>query len=376
MADRYVLADSDTRRLYPAFVQSNRPDDVDDPLDDYSIVTLADLAATSIVGGSGAVDSVNGDVGTVVLTGADLALTGYDGLTTGTVTTTDTINQAFSKLSDQIADLAAIVATKVEGLNGVANLWGGDDTEYAAIGAPDADTVYAVVPTVPSGISLLQFKEAGNALTTGSTQTVTMDGALTPGSTLLCVAFYNRDTGTMSTPTGGGFTYTTAMTDTGTGSGTLRRVAAWTAPNAGSSTPTITFNGSTANYSYYCVVLEFAGVNATPLDTTATTATVGLSAVDPATVTCPAITTVTDGAAVVSLVLITNASSSHPGTHAALSGATLVCEEASGTVIMSGAVAYRVRSLAGAETPSFTFDRNSGVATNSSVQASIALRPA
>jgi hypothetical protein len=375
MADRYVLADSVSRRLYPAFVQSNRPDDVDDPLDDYSIVTLADLAATSIVGGSGAVDSVNGDVGTVVLAGGDIALTGYDGLTTGTVTTTDTINQAFSKLSDQIADLAAIVATKVEGLNGVASLWGGDDTEYGAIGAPDADTVYAVVPTVPTGIELLQFKEAGDGFSTASTQTVTMDGALTPGSTLLCVHFYNRDTGTASTPTGGGFTYTSAMTDLGTGSGTLRRMAAWTAPNAGSSTPTITFNGSTANYSHYCVVMEFGGVNATPTDTTTTTATVGLGGTTTPTVTCPAITTVTDAACVVALSLITAGSGSTPGSYTPLSGATLVSEEAGASSIFSAGISYRIRALAGAETPSFTYTRTSGTTANSSIQASIALRP-
>jgi hypothetical protein len=375
MADRYVLADSVSRRLYPAFVQSNRPVDVDDTGDDFSIVTPADLDVWTGGGGGGAVDSVNTQTGVVVLDGADVLLTGYDGLTTGTVTTTDTINQAFSKLSDQIADLAAIVATKVEGLNGVANLWGGDDTEYGAIGAPDADTVYAVVPTVPTGIELLQFKEAGNALTTGSTQTVTMDGALTPGSTLLCVGFYNRDTGTMATPTGGGFTYTSALTDTGTGSGTLRRVAAWTAPNAGSSTPTITFNGGTANYSYYCVVMEFGGVNATPLDTTATVATVGLGGTTTPTVTCPAITTVTDAAVVVALSLITAGSGSVPGSYTPLSGATLVSEEAGATVIFSAGVSYRIRALAGAETPSFTYTRTSGTTAQSSIQASIALRP-
>lgn len=148
MADRLVLADSDTSRFYSAFIQANRPADVNDELDTTSIVTPADLDDfAGGGGGSGTVESVNGedpDVdGDVTLTGAHIVATGYTVGTNVAVAATDTINEALGKLQAQIN--AILAAGYVVGLNGIENLWGGTETEYSGE-TPAADTVYVRIP--------------------------------------------------------------------------------------------------------------------------------------------------------------------------------------------------------------------------------------
>lgn len=117
-------------------------------------------------------------------------------------------------------------------------------------------------------------------------------GALTAGSHLVvfAVCFDEGGDGGLGVSSSGGHTFSPIFAEQGLSSQVY--VRAWIAPNAGTSTPTITFTGG--DY-WFCVLTEYSGVDATTqIDATAVAAT-GSGTTSPNAVQSGNYTPVTDG---------------------------------------------------------------------------------
>lgn len=106
-------------------------------------------------GGGGAVASVNGKTGAVVLSAGDVgAATTAQGAKADTAVQPAGLTKAAVGLGsvDNTSDAnkpistaqASALAGKVDGLHGISGLWGGTRAQYDAIGAPDPGIAYLI----------------------------------------------------------------------------------------------------------------------------------------------------------------------------------------------------------------------------------------
>lgn len=198
-------------------------------------------------------------------------------------------------------------------------------------------------------------QSAQNGAANASSVGVAYSSALTAGSFLVatCAVFEGSD-GNIGISDTASHTWTAALTEqeTSNGSTVLRT---WTAPNSGTTTPTVTFTHNANGY-YAAVVTEWTGVDSTtPLDgVTTVTASGSTDFSPPTTLSTTNITPNTNNGALIGVMAGDWNTASNPTF--TISNGTIVQERESWLTDNAIAVGYKIQTTATAEAITWTVE--------------------